>query len=318
MKYRYSFHVFYWLVTLSTVSSAQNINHTSCAQTNAVITKLYQTLATKRIENKGDRIVFIAQKLLGKPYELGALGEGRSGYFDEYPLYRTDAFDCETYVDTVLALTFGHDLPSFKRYIKKIRYEDSKVSFINRNHFTCLDWNKNNQKQQLIEDITHQIFDQQHHVIAQSAQTFIDKPNWYQHFGIGHIRLRHNTLHEQQKRLAKLKQKAKHLVKERSEVDYIPLKQLFNQNGQANMFLFKQIPQGAVIEIIRPNWDLTKKIGTNLNVSHMGFAFWKDDRLYFLQASSQDNVVVKVPLIDYLRRAQTNPTIQGINIQVAK
>nr|WP_277619301.1 N-acetylmuramoyl-L-alanine amidase-like domain-containing protein [Legionella norrlandica] len=76
------------------------------------------------------------------------------------------------------------------------------------------------------------------------------------------------------------------------------------------------MPNGAIIEIVRPNWDLRKEIGTALNISHLGFAIWINDKLYFRQASSQYGKVIDVPLIDYLDKARSSPTIKGINIQV--
>ena len=84
------------------------------------------------------------------------------------------------------------------------------------------------------------------------------------------------------------------------------------------MQIIKQIPNGAIVEIIRPNWDLYKVIGTNLNVSHLGFVVWEKDKPYFIHASSDKLMVVKTPLIEYLNIARDNPTIKGINIQIIK
>ena len=102
-----------------------------------------------------------------------------------------------------------------------------------------------------------------------------------------------------------------------STIPYIPLSVLFDNAGQANMHLFKQIPNAGIIEIVRPNWDLTKQIGTHLNVSHLGFAIWINNVIFFREASSEHHQIIDVPLIDYLRAAQKSPTIKGINIQIA-
>lgn len=91
---------------------------------------------------------------------------------------------------------------------------------------------------------------------------------------------------------------------------------MFDKHGDPNHYLFAQIPDGAIIEIIRPNWGLTKEMGTHLNVSHLGFAFWKNDQLIFRHASATDGQVVDVPLISYLKAALNSPTIKGINVQV--
>ncbi len=286
------------------------------AMADKTIDQLYHTHTIKPNADLPSRIEAFSAQFLGKPYLLGALGEGPQGYYDNTPLYRTDAFDCETYVDTVLALAFAHDTTSFKQRIRQIRYKDGHVSFIRRNHFTCLDWNQNNQKQGFLNDITTTLHDKDGHSIAKIAPALIDKPGWYQHFSTTIIRINHASSTEQVTRLASLKRKGAQLPLTLSTIPYIPLTALFNKSGQANQSLFKQIPNGAIIEIIRPNWDLTQQIGTHLNVSHLGFAIWKNNVLMFRAASSVDHCVMDVPLIDYLFAAQKSPPIGGINIQM--
>ena len=290
----------------------------SAENSNASIEQLYHTLHSKPHQSLSDRISFISGTFLSKPYELGALGEGPHGDYDQFPLYRTDAFDCETYVDTVLALAFANSLSSFEHYIRQIRYKNGEVSFINRNHFTSVDWNKNNQQQGFIRDITTSIKDANQRSVATTAQAIIDKPNWYQHFTVATIRIHNASSAEKTAYLASLKQKGHQLPRQVSKMPYIPLSVLFNNHGEANMQLFKQIPNAAIIEIIRPNWDLEKQIGAHLNVSHMGFAIWNNDQLLFRQASSTQHRVIDSPLIDYLREAQNSLTIKGINILIAR
>lgn len=280
------------------------------------IHKLYHSLNIKPNQNLSARITAISAEFLGKPYELGALGEGLGGKYDQFPLYRTDAFDCETFVDTVLALALANNGSSFERYIRQIRYKNGLVSFVTRNHFTCLDWNINNQQQGFVTDITQDIKDKNDHPVALMAQALIDKPSWYQHFSLKNIRIKDASPTTQAARLALLKEEGSHLPSVISTIPYIPFSALFNESGEPNMQIFNQIPNAAIIEIIRPNWDLQQQIGTHLNVSHLGFAIWKNDKLLFRQASSTQHRVVDSPLIDYLRNAQKSPTIKGINIQI--
>ena len=72
---------------------------------------------------------------LGAAYKLDPLGEGYG--YDSDPLIRFDAFDCTTFVETVLA---GGDVER----LNKIRYRDGAVAFENRNHFIETDWMENN------------------------------------------------------------------------------------------------------------------------------------------------------------------------------
>ncbi|KTC66583.1 Protein of uncharacterised function (DUF1460) (plasmid) [Legionella adelaidensis] len=281
------------------------------------IIPLYRMLENKSPLPMNRRLEFISEQFLNKPYLLGALGEGTNGDFDQFPLYRVDSFDCETYVDTVLALALAKDLSSFKSYIRKIRYQDGVVSYTSRNHFTSIDWNLNNQHFGYLEDITNDItLDKK--PVAEIATALIEKPNWYQHLPIDNVRLLKNDPNLQKLKWAELKYKGSKLSNQISHIPYLPLNKLFDSKEKANNALFKQIPNGAIIEIVRPNWQLRDKIGTNLNVSHMGFAFWINGVLVFRQASSNFSKTIDVSLIDYLREALKSPTIKGINIQIVK
>ncbi len=74
-------------------------------------------------------------EFLGTPYIESPLGESVPP--DSDPLIRFDAFDCTTFVETVMA--HGN-----KEKLNKIRYKDGKVEFLNRNHFIESDWLYNN------------------------------------------------------------------------------------------------------------------------------------------------------------------------------
>ncbi len=84
-------------------------------------------------------------RYLGAQYVLDPLGEGYG--YDADPLIRFDAFDCTTFVETVLA---GSDVERLKR----IRYRGGDVSFENRNHFIETDWLTNNSD--LVENVSHE------------------------------------------------------------------------------------------------------------------------------------------------------------------
>ena len=278
--------------------------------------KLYHRLQSKPRADMLTRTTTISGLFIGRKYLLGSLGEGNNSFYDQSPLYRTDAFDCETYVDTVLAIALAKDPETFKQRINQIRYRNGHVSYIDRNHFTCLDWNKNNQQQGFVKDITTTLRDNKNQPIAKFARALIDKPAWYQHFTIQQLRINKKSFIAKEKRLQSLKQQGATLAATISTIPYIPLSALFDKSGQANMALFHQIPNTAIIEIIRPNWDLSKEIGTHLNVSHLGFAIWDKGTLFFREASSIHGKIVDVPFIDYLRDALKSPTIKGINIQI--
>lgn len=285
-------------------------------QANSSIQALYHTLNTKPINSMTQRIDWFSKHFLGKVYILGSLGEGPTAQFDQYPRYRMDGFDCDTYVNTVLALALANSLPSFQQCSKSVRYKNGRISYINRNHFTSLDWNKNNQKLGILKDITLSIKDEQKHSPALMSTTLINKPGWYAHKNTSTIRLSTNGTADHNLLLEELKKQGSQLERVETRIPYIPLSALFNSKNEPNQYLFSQIPDGSIIEIIRPNWDLRKLIGTSIDVSHLGFAIRHKGQLNFRQASSQYGKVVEVSLINYLRDARVSPTIKGINVQV--
>ncbi|RAP35000.1 hypothetical protein B1207_13940 [Legionella quinlivanii] len=280
------------------------------------IEKLYHTIPDISKLNMQARLDKLSSSFVGKPYILGSLGEGHNAYFDQMTLYRFDGFDCETFVTSVLALALANNPSEYKVCLQKLRYQNGKIGFINRNHFTALDWNTNNQQQGYVKDITRNFTDKNNQPVYKVAEAIVDKPSWYQHLSSKSIRLNSPDAKETEKRLSRLKQRGSKLAVAKEQIDYLPLTALFDAKGVPNLHLFKQIPDAAIIEIVRPNWDLTQAIGTHLNVSHLGFAFWKGDQLIFRQASSNFGKVVDVPLMDYLKEALPSPTIKGINVQI--
>lgn len=285
-------------------------------QANETIKELYHRLNSMPNTSMPERIDWISKHFLGRVYKLGALGEGAKAHYDQYPQYRVDAFDCDTFVNTVLSLALADSVESFKQCQKMDRYKDGKVAYIRRNHFTSLDWNINNQKRGILKDITFDIKDQKNQPVAIYAEALIDKPNWYAHKNLSTIRVQNVDKIKQQELLDELKKKGNLLAVTTSKIPYLPFTALFTKENKPDLYLFSQIPHGAIIQIVRPNWDLREMIGTSLNVSHLGFAIRDKGQLFFREASSQLGKVVDVPLIDYLKEAQSSPTIKGINVQI--
>lgn len=101
------------------------------------------------------------ENYLGAKYIRDPLGEERAP--DTDPLIRTDAFDCTTFVETVMA---GGDVNNLNR----IRYKDGEIDFLNRNHFIETDWLKNNANR--VENVSAQ------YGKTTTRRLTIDKANW--------------------------------------------------------------------------------------------------------------------------------------------
>ena len=105
---------------------------------------------------------FIGGEYVGAPYVRNPLGEGVG--IDTDPVIRFDAFDCATFVETVLA---GGD----KEKLTKIRYRDGFVDFTNRNHFIETDWLENNAD--MIENVSAK------YASTAVRRVTIDKKKWF-------------------------------------------------------------------------------------------------------------------------------------------
>ncbi len=85
-----------------------------------------------------DRIEQLSRLFLGTPYGQFPLGEG-SG-IEPQPRWRADMLDCQTYVETVLAMANARSLAEAKALLDDIRYGSLPISFATRNHFAEAQW----------------------------------------------------------------------------------------------------------------------------------------------------------------------------------
>ena len=98
------------------------------------------------------RIMTLARKNIGQPYELYLLGELPFEPYDPQPIYCLGKSDCLVFTEHTYAMALSHDWPSFMRMLQRIRYRDGKLGVATRNHYTEADWNISNRW--LVEDIT--------------------------------------------------------------------------------------------------------------------------------------------------------------------
>lgn len=265
--------------------------------------------ATKNLPFE-QKIESLSSTFIGKPYQHEPLGEGPNGQYNQEDFYRFDQFDCETYVNTVIALSKAHDLPEFKRNIKDITYTGKNVNFRNRAHFPDADWVPYHIQKGTLQEITAAVAGPNN--IA-TAKNYLDRKNWYQNLTLERIKIPGLNPSQQSAKLQQLKSEAQHVQNTFVSILYIPLNKLFI-NGQPNLAIFNRIPNTAIILLIVNDPNLKQKIGTNLNVSHMGFVIWKDQQLFLRAASSLKKQVIDLPLINYLQNSLATGKIKGIAI----
>lgn len=274
---------------------------------NLFLNNLYQQPTFIALNNIPARIDYLSHLLLNKPYIVNPQGEGIHAEFDTAPLYRFDGFDCVTFVNNILALALSQNASDFEKKLLQINYYHAIPTYENRFHFMSIDWNSENQKNKIIRDITREICDKKNTIIAEIAEGEIDKPAWFLK------KIENETV----ARATLLKKYAAQFQKQIGRVPYLPFIKLFDDNKNPNPFIFNQIPHASIIEIVRPNWNVTEKIGTNLHVSHVGFAIRKSSsELFFRHASSEAKKVVEILLSDYLVNYIESETAKGINVQI--
>lgn len=91
-----------------------------------------------------DRVVAIARRNIGQPYEIYLLGESPFESIDGQPVYCLDRSDCVVFTEHTLAMALSRDWPQFLAVLQRIRYRNGEIGVRTRNHYTEADWNRNN------------------------------------------------------------------------------------------------------------------------------------------------------------------------------
>jgi Protein of unknown function (DUF1460) len=110
---------------------------------------------SQRLPSFADRVEFVSRLFLGTPSGQFPLGEGKG--VEPQPRWRADMVDCQTYVETVLALANSRSLDEAKALLDDIRYGSTEISFSTRNHFTEAQWLPANEAKGYLREVTTQI-----------------------------------------------------------------------------------------------------------------------------------------------------------------
>ena len=268
---------------------------------------VFTQLALQEEVSKEDKLLFWSNYFLGKPYDSsGPLGEGTTGLYDRDPLYRFDAFDCTTFVETLIALANSSDKQTFSRVMNEVRYKEGKVSYLNRNHIISQSWIPNNIDNSLIKRSTSYFSDQ----YLEFGSSIIDLANWLKFHKVDSLKLPDLTEDAKAERLNQLKQEADRFTQEEVFVEYLSTTEVLKDwQGFKNELNKKTY----ILNIVRPNWQLKHLIGTNLNISHQGILEVAKDGIYFIHASSA-GMVKKVLLKSYLEKIKDSSTIRGFSL----
>lgn len=90
------------------------------------------------------RILDLARKNIGQPYELYLLGEFPYETWDDQPLYNLEKSDCVVFAEHTYAMALSASWEEFFWMLQRIRYRDGVIGVTTRNHYTETDWNPQN------------------------------------------------------------------------------------------------------------------------------------------------------------------------------
>lgn len=274
-------------------------------RTDLYLKRLYTQSNVEKMERLSiqQRVEYFSGLFLGRPYLGGALGEGAQSAFDNDPLYRFDAFDCTTFVETVMALSLSFSDVQFQKNMQAIRYSGSTISLISRNHFTSVDWNPNAERLGILQDVTSDIGESE----TSSLETIIDKRTWYEKQASSMVR----TDGDKDAKIATILAKTQTLAPKLAQLNFLSKELLVMRSN-----LLQRFPRAGVINIVRKNWQVKKAIGTDLDVSHQGVIFERAGEIIFRHASFKkgSQYVVEIPLLAYVKNNFNDETFAGVNV----
>lgn len=272
-----------------------------CAAANDRLTEVHAQAAGRPLT---ERIKIVSAAFLGVPYVLDPAGEGPDSLIDRDPVIPLDSFDCQTYVETVLAVVSVSEPAAIEAELRELRYHDGRVQFGERLHFPEVDWIPTNTRRGALRDITAEVA---HGVRLAEARTAITRAAWLRAVPNNPTQARNAHLRESAEARAELERLAAAASTVQARTRYIPKANLLDPE------LLARIPDGSIVMIVRPTTSMFGNVGSRQNISHMGFAIRTPKGLVYRHASStRRKAVVDRPMTEYLDAMARTKTFAGI------
>lgn len=276
----------------------------------AEINKMYQQKIINSAVSINNNIESVSAYFLGRPYVLSSMGEGPNGKYDQNPLYRTDEFDCQTYVMMVMALSRNTNLNDFKKDLLQINYRNNQALFQNRNHFTETQWDPNNIQKDTIRDITRVIYPD-----ASIEKAASNVGVWFQKFSLYTDRLQLLKPINKRQQIS-LIDNLRHSVPSdyifSNSITYIPSPLLLSPEGQS---ILRKIPSGSIVQFVTKLPYKTALFISPYVIPHVGFVIVKNQQLWLRNASMRDRKVEDILLTSYL---VYHPNFIGVRLLVVQ
>ena len=226
------------------------------------------------------RTLHFAKQMLGVPYVAGTL----DGNEEEQLVVHVDQLDCTTFVETVLALCIAdkrgeRSFDGFKKALIDVRYRNGILDgYASRLHYFS-DWIRNNEQMGFVKECTSET------ACSQSKELWLD-------FMTTHV----DSYLPMKKNPALVEvMAAQEKNWQGTVVSYIP-KEKLNLSPEE-----LKIKDGDILAMV------TNIKG--LDIVHVGFAFWKDNQLHLLHASSVAKKVIEDPQTQYESSKKTKAHI---------
>ena len=223
------------------------------------------------------------------------------------PLYRSDCFDCVTWVNTVLALIQSYDLASFEEAMRLVNYQEGDTCYIKRRHIMTTQWNPWNESRGVLSDVT-EVLAEDIGCEVQYATARIDYGAWLRARSLADVRLQDpDSRDEALDRLHELHQAADAIDSELSQLPFLPL------SSSSLDATHDSFPEIAVVEWVRSPWPIAHLIGTDLNVQHVGIALKTDDDILFYHAA-WNNSIQRLSWKEMMARCE-RIGVSGVHVQ---
>jgi Protein of unknown function (DUF1460) len=260
------------MLALAVVLAATSVSQMSEQQLDRAIADAHLVPAM------GERVERLSALFVGVPYGDLPLGEGTG--VEPQPRWRVDLVDCQTFVETVLAMANARSLRRARAVLDDIRYagDPPQVSFATRNHFTEAQWLPSNVGKGYLREETVEVY-----AHAPSTSLTLHRAEWEKVPGL--------------KRLLEAQ-----VPEGEFRIHYLTLEMAKKRVGS--------FEPGSVLMVVRQHDP--KRV---VRVSHMGFVVRKEGRLYVRHASSgDDHRVIDMPIDRFLekQREYKKWPVQGV------
>ena len=224
--------------------------------------------SARKVLNFGDRVAQLSALLVDSPYGEQPLGEGDGP--EPRPRWRLDRFDCQTLVETVLAMANAKSTAEAKLILDDIRYASpGSVTFGARNHFFEAQWLPKNTEKGYVRDAVPNIDSK-----APAAELVLDRTKW--------VNL---------PALKRLRPASGRIPEGRFPVRYLPLETARRRKSS--------LEQGTIVLVVRA---ASKAV---VRVTHMGFLIRTPQGLWVRHAGTEDKRVLDEDFDAFLDRQAT-------------